>query len=120
MLAFGQSKREFEMPEGDTVFVMKMYWMCFLYKGDNRTEDSVASAKIQEQHLQRINKLAEEGIIKVAGPFGHNGDLRGLFIYDVDTKEEAEKYAKSDPAIKAGQLRYEIYPWWTGKGSKLD
>lgn len=114
-----QNPREFEMPEGDTVFIMKQYWMCFLYKGENRKHDSLEAAQIQEAHLARINKLAEEGIIQVAGPFGHDGDLRGIFVYDVDTQEEAESYAKTDPAIQAGRLRYEIYPWWCGKGTTL-
>jgi hypothetical protein len=55
----------------------------------------------------------------MAGPFGHNGELRGIFVYDVDTQEEAEKHAKSDPAIQAGRLRFEIYPWWCAKGTTL-
>ena len=117
--SYSQSEREFGMPEGDTVYVMKMYWMCFLYSGENRTHDSLAASKIQEAHLNRINELANEGIIQIAGPFGHDGDLKGILIYDLNTKEEAEKYANSDPAVMAGRLRYEIYPWWTAKGSTL-
>lgn len=117
--SYSQTKREFEMPEGDTVYVMKMYYMCLLYKGNTRDQDSATTAKIQEQHLAHTEKLAQKGIIQMAGPFGHNGDLRGIFIYDVDTKEEAENYANADPAIKAGRLRYEIYPWWCAKGTTL-
>ena len=116
---FAQHKREFEMPEGDTVYVMKMYFMCLLYAGENRSQDSLTAAKIQEAHLGKINELAERGIIQVAGPMGDESDLKGIFIYDVDTKEEAMKYAESDPAIQAGRLRYEIHPWWCAKGTTL-
>lgn len=117
--SFAQEQREFEVKEGDTTFVMKRYYMCFLYKGENRTHDSTETAKIQAAHLARINELASQDLIHLAGPFGHNGDLRGIFIYDVGTEEEAKKLAESDPAVKAGRLRYEVFPWWGAKGTTL-
>lgn len=86
--SFEQEQREFEMKEGDTTFEMKRYYMCFLYKGENRTHDSTVTAKIQAAHLARINELASQDLIHLAGPFGHNGDLRDIFIYDVSTEEE--------------------------------
>jgi len=49
----------------------------------------------------------------VAGPFGDEGKWIGLFIFDCETKEEVEKLLKTDPAIAAGRLNYEIHPWWT-------
>lgn len=116
---YAQDKREFEMKEGDKTYTMKRYYMCFLYKGEHRTHDSLTTAEIQTAHLNRINELAEEGKIQLAGPFGHDGDLRGVLLYDAATKEEAIKLAESDPAIKAGRLRYEVYPWWGAKGTTL-
>ena len=114
------NKREFEVKEGDKTYTMKKYFMCFLYKGENRDQDTATANKIQRAHMKHIGELAEKGVIQLAGPFGHNGDLRGILLFDVVTKEEAIKHVKADPAVQARRLRYEVYPWWGAKGSKLE
>jgi uncharacterized protein len=97
---------------------IRQYWFVMLTAGSNRSQDSVAAAKIQEGHMANINRLYNEGKLKVAGPFGDEGKWIGLFIFDCETKEEVEKLLKTDPAIAAGRLNYEIHPWWTAaKGS---
>src|SRR5687768_4856032 len=70
---------------------IEQYWFVLLKKGNNRTQDSATAAKIQEQHLANIDRLYYDGKIKVAGPFGDNGDWRGIFIFDCRTKEEVEQ-----------------------------
>jgi uncharacterized protein YciI len=92
---------------------IRQYWFVMLIAGNNRTQDSVAAAKIQEGHMANINKLYYDGKLKVAGPFGDDGKWRGLFIFDCKTKEEVEKLLKTDPAVSSGRLAYEIHPWWT-------
>lgn len=92
---------------------IRQYWFVMLLKGTNRTQDSATAAKIQDGHMANIRKLAAEGKLKVAGPFGDDGDWRGIFIFDAATKEEVEQLLKTDPAIAAGRLGYEIHPWWT-------
>jgi uncharacterized protein YciI len=63
--------------------------------------------------MANIKRLYNDGKLKVAGPFGDEGKWIGLFIFDCETKEEVEKLLKTDPAIAAGRLNYEIHPWWT-------
>jgi uncharacterized protein YciI len=92
---------------------IRRYWFVMLLRGENRSQDSVTAAKIQEGHLNNINRLYNEGKIKVAGPFGEKGDWVGLFIFDSPTKEEVESLLKTDPAISAGRLKYEIRAWYT-------
>ena len=92
---------------------IRQYWFVMLTAGNNRNQDSVTAAKIQEGHMANINRLYNEGKLKVAGPFGDEGKWIGLFIFDCETKEEVEKLLKTDPAIAAGRLNYEIHPWWT-------
>ena len=48
----------------------------------------------------------------LAGPFLDTGDLRGIYIFDVKTIEEAEALTKTDPAIQAGSLIMELKPWY--------
>lgn len=92
---------------------MKQYFFVMLTKGPNRTQDSTTAANLQKGHMDNMGKLAKEGKLIVAGPFGDDGDWRGIFILDCATKEEAEKLVKADPAVQAGRLGYEIRPWWT-------
>lgn len=84
-----------------------------LTKVNNRTQDSVTAAKIQEGHMENITRLYNDGKIKVAGPFGDEGNWRGIFIFDCATKEEVESLLTTNPAISSGRLSYEIHPWWT-------
>ena len=114
-----RSQDEFEMKDGDVTYIMKKYYMCFLKRGDNRTQDSVTSAQIQKGHMEHLSKLSREGHIQIAGPFGGNGDLRGIVVFSVSSKEEAERLASEDPAVIAGRLKVEILEWWAAKGSTL-
>jgi uncharacterized protein YciI len=81
--------------------------------------DTTGSAAIQAAHIANIERLYAEGKMDIAGPFGHDGDLRGIFIFNVATYDEVLALCNTDPAIKAGRLVAEIYPWWCVKGSKL-
>ena len=96
---------------------MKTYYMVFLKKGNNRTHDSVTAAKIQEEHMKNMSKMAEAGKLIVAGPFLDDGELRGIYIFDAASEEEVRKLTETDPAVIAGRLSYEIHPWMTQKGT---
>lgn len=92
---------------------IKQYWFVLLTEGKNRTQDSATAAKIQEGHMANITRLYYEGKLKVAGPFGDEGNWKGIFIFDSNTKEEVETLLNTDPAVAAGRLAYDIHPWWT-------
>lgn len=91
---------------------MKKYVIAFLKRGPNRNQDSITSVNLQRAHLDNITKLAEDGKLVLAGPFFGNDDLRGIYIFNVETIEEAEKLTKSDPAIQAGSLSMELKEWY--------
>ena len=113
------AQNTFESKEGDTTYVMQEYYMVYLIAGENRDGDSTEVAEIQAAHLGHLNRMAEEGHMSIAGPFGDEGDVRGICIYNTATQEEAEKYANMDPAVKAGRLKVEVRPWWAAKGARL-
>ncbi|MDX5438471.1 MAG: YciI family protein, partial [Pontibacter sp.] len=48
-----------------------------------------------------------------------NGELRGIFIFDVATLEEAKALTEADPAVKAGKLIMELHPWMSQRGTTL-
>mgnify|MGYP001067930589 CR=1 FL=1 len=64
---------------------------------------------------QAIAKATGTGKLLVAGPFSDDGALRGMYVFNVATKEEAEALVKSDPAVQAGRLRFELHPWFAAK-----
>ncbi len=101
-------------------FKLKQYYFVMLSAGPNKEKiDSLSLQKIQAGHLENIRKMAKEGKLAIAGPFGDDGDWRGIFIFDVDSEDEVRELLKNDPSIQAGRLSYEIHPWWTEKGSCL-
>lgn len=90
---------------------MCQYFVALLYSGPSRDGDDAEVQQIQAAHISRIKELIASGEMVVAGPFD-GGELRGMFIYDVESMEEAEALVSSDPAIQAGRLRAEIHAWW--------
>jgi uncharacterized protein len=116
MSAFSQQQEPAIQEEGK----LKEYFFVMLKRGPVRSQDSITTAKLQEGHMANIQKMADEGHLAVAGPFGDDGDWRGIFIFKTKTIDEAKKLVEQDPMIRAGRLIYEIHPWWTMKGAKLD
>ncbi len=98
---------------------MHQFVIAFLYAGNNRETDSTKAAELQMAHMANIDRLAEEGKLVLAGPFLDNGDLRGLYVFDVKTVEEAEALTATDPAIQSGSLRMELHPWY-GSAAVMD
>ena len=91
---------------------MKQYVMAFLKAGPNRSQDEETAAKLQTAHLKNIQRLAAEGKLLLAGPFLDDGNVRGIYIFNVSTLDEAEKLTQTDPAIQAGSLVMELHLWY--------
>lgn len=109
----------FTMEWADSTIVMQKYFVAFLKRGPERSQGEEAAARIQKEHLAHLAKLYEEGKTSLTGPFGDDGDIRGIVVFNTATIEEARELAGQDPAVKAGRLVIEIHPWWTAKGGKL-
>lgn len=45
-----------------------------------------------------------------------DGDIRGIYIFDIESVEESQKMAESDPAVQFGRLILEIHPWYGSAG----
>ncbi len=98
---------------------LKQYYFVMLVTNKDREKIS-DTAKLngwQRGHMANINKMAKDGKLMVAGPFGDDGNWRGIFIFDCDTEEEVKQLLAADPLIKAGRLNYELHPWWTAMNS---
>jgi uncharacterized protein YciI len=97
---------------------MRIYYMGFLTRGPAWTpEVTDATRALQQAHLANITRLAEDGRLLIAGPFAYDESdadqsLRGIFIFDTETRAEAEELARTDPAVQAGRLALRIIPWY--------
>ncbi len=91
---------------------MKTYVLALLKAGPNRGQDSATAARLQAAHLANIQRMAGEGKLVLAGPFMDNGDLQGIYVFNVETVGEARALTESDPAIQAGRLVMELHPWY--------
>lgn len=97
---------------GADEYGMKPYVMAFLKKGPNRDQDSLTAANLQKAHLENIIRMAEAGQLVLAGPFMDASEVRGIYIFNVTTVEEARALTETDPAVKAGRLAMELHPWY--------
>lgn len=91
---------------------MKNYVIAFLKAGSVKLTDSIERVNLQKAHLKNIVRLVEEGKLLIAGPFLDKQPLRGIYIFDVATIEEAARLAATDPAVRAGTLVMELHPWY--------
>ncbi len=63
--------------------------------------------------------LERAGQLSLFGPVRDAGELRGIGVLLVETREEAEALMADDPAVSSGRLRAEVRPWFTHPGGGL-
>lgn len=92
---------------------MHQYVFGLIHRGPTWTPNTTPELdQLQRDHLANIARLAEEGSLALAGPFTDGGELRGIFIFNVETTEEALALVDSDPAVQSGRLVVELHPYY--------
>jgi uncharacterized protein YciI len=125
VLAFLASPANADEPAPATTprsqYAMTTYYVGFLSRGPKWTpEVTEETKKLQEAHLANISRLASTGKLVLAGPFMDGGSLRGMFVFQVGSMEEAKALCDTDPAVQAGRLAVELHPWYSAKGIRTD
>jgi uncharacterized protein YciI len=92
-------------------------YLALLMRGAKWTpEKTPATEALQKAHLANINRLAEMKKLVVAGPFGDDTPLRGIFVFKVASIDEARALTETDPAVQAGRLVMDVHPWLVPEG----
>lgn len=99
--------------------LMQQYFIAFLKRGSDRSGTKVEIDSLQIMHLAHLSRMYEKGYADISGPFGDDGEIRGITIYNTPTLEMADSLANMDPMVKAGRLVIEMHPWWAAKGFPL-
>ncbi len=102
----------------DTI-LMQRYFIAFLKSGPNRSQSKSEADSLQALHLKHLGRMYNEGYADISGPFGDDGEIRGITIYNTPTLEMADSLANLDPMVKIGRLVIEMHPWWAAKGFSL-
>lgn len=92
---------------------MKKYLFVILKTGKTIVDDKQLRDSLFKGHMDNIGRLAREGKLIVAGPIGKNElNYRGIFIFNVASREELDKLLKTDPTIEKGIFDVEVFDWY--------
>ncbi len=108
-----------KMAMGDTIFLMKKYYLCLLKRSPTANPNSSVNLGLERAHLEHLSWLAETRKTCMAGPIAAENEIKDIVIFNTPTYEEAERLMRMDPAVKAGRIVYEILPWWGPIGGRL-
>jgi uncharacterized protein len=74
--------------------------------------DEKASAELQDAHMAYLASLHADGRLLAAGPAEPPSGITivGVCLFRVGL-DEARSLLEKDPAVRAGRLRLEVFPW---------
>ena len=85
------------------------FMMVFLVHDPNRPVlPQSAVDSLQAAHMENIRHLAKEGKLLIAGPFDGGG---GIFVLSTGSKDTANMWLSTDPAIRSKRWIIEAYPY---------
>jgi uncharacterized protein YciI len=93
-------------------YKMTTFYLCLLVTPAAPAKAPADAAQLQLDHLANLKRIMESGTGVIAGPIEGDGRLRGILVLRVNSMDEARAIADTDPAVKAGQLAFEIHPWY--------
>ena len=99
---------------------MRSYVLVVLRTGPTRVNDPEKRKAMFAGHMANIQRLAKEGKLALAGPFGDkDGDWRGLFVFAVEDIEAAKALVATDPVIAKGEMVAEYHSWYGSAANML-
>lgn len=92
---------------------MRRYVLVILRTGPRRVPDGPGRDAMFAGHFANMKRLSDAGKLAVAGPFVDDpGGWRGLYVFAVDSVEEARALAETDPVVIQGEMVPEYHAWY--------
>jgi len=88
------------------------YTLVFLVTGPRTDLSKDESGKVFAGHFANMERLAQQGHLLVAGPFGKQKSdpkLRGIFVLDTGDRDAARALAQTDPGFQAGVFALDFH-----------
>ncbi|TYT24859.1 hypothetical protein FZO89_00385 [Luteimonas viscosa] len=92
---------------------MRRYVLVILTTGDRRMADGPERDAMFAGHFANMQRLSDAGQLVLAGPFVEHPDgWRGLYVFAVDSLDEAKALAETDPVVVQGEMVPEYHAWY--------
>lgn len=103
-----------ELGEGASTERTYVFVYLILNEPERFTQADMGEA--MQGHFDNMAKLADEEKLLIAGPLAEpriSPQHRGIFVLNTETIEEGRKIASTDPAVRAGIFKMEMYTFTT-------
>ena len=97
----------------------KPYTLLLLKTGEALPEDETLKKELQMGHLALLFNMEKEGLISVFGPINEGGELEGIIVFNTTDLEEVKSLMSTDPYVKDGFLKYELFQFFSIPGQRL-
>jgi uncharacterized protein YciI len=99
---------------------MRPYVLVILKTGPKRVPEGDARKAMFAGHFANMERLAKAGKLALAGPFTEDPNgWRGLFVFAVESVDEARKLTETDPVIVNGEMVAEFHRWYGSAATML-
>jgi len=100
----------------DPKIEMGTFYLCLLIKPANSAAGQMPEAQLVQAHFKHVQSLIASGKAAIAGPFGDDTRIAGVFVMNASSSEEARALEEADPLVKSGGFSVEVLKWWAAKG----
>src|SRR5713226_2310058 len=86
----------------DRHYEMGTFYLALLIKPANWTGAQTAETKqLLQNHFKHVQSLIASGKAAIAGPFGDDTGIAGVFVLNASSPEEARALEEADPLVKS-------------------
>jgi hypothetical protein len=97
---------------GADEYGMRKYVLVVLKTGPHKIPAGPEREAMFNGHFANMNRLADAGVLAVAGPLDGVDGWRGLFVLAVGSIEEARGHVATDPVIVKGEMVAEYHTYY--------
>lgn len=95
---------------------MQTYTFVYILTGQATDIDAKTQDEAFQGHFSNMTRMAEDGDLLIAGPYWQPqtwNDMRGMWIFNTDDREQASEFAATDPPGKLGIFVFDILQFKT-------